>query len=290
MSRPWGVETLEQYDLCILSTRQDEATARSLGESIRSYRLPSNVRLPDPSLDYRRILYDCGEEPLNDEIRSRLADSRYLALICSPATKNNPAVLQRLDLFCRDKGQEHVIAVIADGEPVDSFPESFIETKTVRRILPDMTVAEYTETIEPVAADLRGATEKRRREVLRYETVRITASILGLHPDDLEQRHRVRRRRAAMAVLALAGSVCLIAAGIFLHLGLIAKREGNIAEEQTRLSVSIARRTITELPASFEGEEQALSYINEAIGNARADLEEQGLGELLEDAETGGGS
>ena len=283
-----GVFALDTYDLCILSTRQDEETAHRLGDSIRSYRLPSNVKLPDPSLDYRRILYDCCEEPLNDEIRARLDASRYMALICSPATKNNPAILERLELFRRDKGQEQIVAVISDGEPIDSFPESFIETKTVQHILPDMTVVERTETIEPVAADLRGATEKRRREVLRYETVRITASILGLHPDDLEQRHRARRRHAAAVVLAVVGSVCLVAAGIFLRLGLIAKNEGNIADEQTKLSVSIAQRTIGELPASFAGDEQALAYIDEAIGNARTALDELGLGELLDEAGTEG--
>jgi hypothetical protein len=281
---------MEAFDICILSTKQDEAISHRLGESIRAYRLPSNVALPDPSLDYRRIVYDCSGEPMDNAARDILDRSRFLVLICTPDTRDNPAILERLQHFRKKNGQENVVAVIAKGEPVDSFPESFIEKKTVRHILPDMTVTERVETIEPVAADLRGDTERRRREMLHYETVRITASVLGLHPDDLEQRHRARRRRAAMAVLAVAGSVCLIAAGIFLHLGLIAKREGNIAEEQTRLSVSIARRTITELPASFEGEEQALSYINEAIGNARADLEEQGLGELLEDAETGGGS
>ncbi len=282
------METLEQVDLYILSTARDEETARRLGESIRSYRLPKNVTLPDSSLDYRRILYDCSEEPLTDEVRERLDASRYMALICSPATKNNPAILERLDLFRRDKGQERIVAVIADGEPIDSFPESFIETKTVQRILPDMTVVERTETIEPVAADLRGATEKRRREVLRYETVRITASILGLHPDDLEQRHRARRRHAAAVALAVVGSVCLVAAGIFLHLGLIAKNEGEIAEEQTQLSVSIARRTIEELPASFAGDEQALSYIDEAVENARTSLDELGLAGLLDGAETEG--
>ncbi len=283
-----GVRKLEHYDLCILSTRQDEEVAHRLGDSIRQYRLPKNVKLLDASLDYRRILYDCCEEPLNDEIRAHLDSSRYMALICSPATKHNSAILERLEIFRRDKGQEQIVAVIADGEPIDAFPESFIETKTVQHILPDMTVVERTETVEPVAADLRGATEKRRREVLRYETVRITASILGLHPDDLEQRHRARRRHTAAIVLAVVGSVCLAAAGIFTRLGLIARAEGKIAEEQTELSVSVARRTMVELPASFAGEEQALSYIDEAVENARTALDELGLGELLDEAEEEG--
>lgn len=281
---------MEVYDICILSAKSDAAVARRLGESLHSYRLPANVSLPDPALDYRRILYDCDEAPLEEARRAKLSAARFLAMICSPATRDNPAILQRLNCFQEAHGRDEIIAVIAAGEPAESFPESFIEKKTVRHILPDMRVVERVETIEPIAADLRGTTEKRRREVLRYETVRIAASVLGLHPDDLEQRHRSRRRRAAAAALAVVGAVCLAAAGIFLRLGLIARDEGRIAEEQTKLSLSIAQRTMEELPAAFEGDEQALAYIDEAVENARAGLDELGLGSLLDETETGGGA
>lgn len=275
------------YDICILSVKADEPIARRLGESIRSYKLPSNVKLPEADLDYRRVIYDCDGVPFDEKQREILDASRYLVMICSPATRNDPGILARLARFRETHGNEEIIAVIAEGEPVDSFPESFIEKKAVQHILPDMSVIERIETIEPVAADLRANTERRRKEVLRYETVRITASVLGLHPDDLEQRQRSRRKRAILSLLALVGIVCLAAAGIFLRLGLIAKREGDIAAEQTRLSLSIAQRTIDELPASFAGDEQALAYIEEAIESARESLDELGLGDLLDVSEGG---
>ena len=106
-------------------------------------------------------------------------------------------------------------------------------------------------------------------------------SVKALHPDALEQRHRARRRRAITAALTMVGAVCLVAAGIFLRLGWIAKTEGDIAEQQTQLSVNVARRTMEELPAAFADEPDALAYIDEAIQSAREDLEAQGLGELL---------
>ncbi len=284
------MSTLDRYDICVLSVKADEPIARRLGESIRSYRLPANVRLPDGASDYRRILYDCGETPMDEKVRADLDASRFLVLICSPETRSNPAILERLDRFRETHGTEEIIAVIVRGEPIEAFPESFIEKKAVQHILPDMSVVERIETIEPVAADLRADSERRRREMLRYETVRITASVLGLHPDDLEQRQRSRRKRAILSLLVLVGVVCLAAAAVFLRLGLIAKAEGDIAEEQTRLSVSIARRTIEELPASFAGDEQALAYIDEAVENARQSLAELGLDELLDTAEMGGGA
>ncbi len=281
---------MECFDICILSTGPDAPFARKLAESIRRYRLPSNAKPADPALDYRRILLDCEDEPFGETVRMRLENSRNLVLLCSPRTKNDPTIHAKLASFRAVHDPERIVLCIVEGEPSDSFPESFIEKKTVQHILPDMSVVERIETIEPNAADLRGATERARRTVLRYETVRITASVLGMHPDELEQRHRSRRRRAAAAVLAMVGMVCLAAAGIFLRLGLIARAEGQIAEEQTKLSLSIAHRTIEELPASFAEDEQALAYIDEAIQSAREELDALGLADRMDEAETGGGA
>ena len=276
----------EKYDIYILSVKNDADEARRLSDSIRSYHLPKNTNLPEPGLDYRHIRLDCENEPFSEAMRQQLHNSRFLVLICSPETKNDPLILEKLGAFRAMHGPAEVVLCISRGEPIDSFPENFIEKKTVQKILPDMSVVERVETIEPVAADLRGNTERRRRELLRYETVRITASVLGLHPDDLEQRHRSRRRRALAVTLAVIGAVCLTAAAIFLRLGLIAREEGKIADEQTRMTVSIVRRTMEELPASFEGEEEALVYIDEAIDHARTALEELGLDPLLEETES----
>ena len=271
----------ECYDICVLFVKHDEELAEKLADSIRRYRLPRGVKLPE-GLDYRRILLEHAEEELDDEGRLRLRGSRYLALLCSPETRDHPGVLERLRYFRHTHGKEQIIAIIAEGEPIDSFPESFIEKKKVRHIMPDLSVVERIDTIEPVAADLRAGSKRRWREVLRYETVRITASVLGLHPDALEQRHRSRRRKAIAAMLALVGTVSLVAAGIFLRLGFIAKTEGDIAEQQTQLSLAIARRTMQELPAAFADEPEALRYIDEAVENARTDLKKLGLEGLLE--------
>ena len=276
------------YDICILAIEHDAGIAEQLAASLRKYRLPAGTVLPDPSLDYRRILLDTENAPLDNAARERLETCRFMALLCTPGTKEDPVILEKLNYFRTIHGKESVIPIIADAEPIDSFPEGFIEKKTVQRIMPDMSVVEKTETIEPVAADLRATTPARKKEVLRYETVRITASVLGLHPDALEQRHRQRRKRALTIVLSIAGVICITAAAIFLRLGLIAKAEGDIAEQQTRLSLEIARRTINELPASFEGDDQALAYVYEAVENAKADLAEYGLDELLDSSGNGG--
>ena len=274
------------YDICMLYVKHDAELAKKLADSIRRYRLPRGVKLPE-GLDYRRILLEQAEGELDDDGRQRLRSSRFLALLCSPGTKNDPGVLDRLRYFRHVHGKDQIIAIIAEAEPIDSFPESFIEKVKVQHIMPDMSVVERIDTIEPVAADLRAGTRRRWREVLRYETVRITASVLGLHPDALEQRHRARRRKAVAALLAVIGAVSLGAAAIFLRLGFIAKAEGDIAAQQTQLSLAIAQRTMRELPAAFADEPKALEFIDKAVENARADLAELGLAELLDEEAAG---
>ena len=278
------------YGICILSVPGDAETGSKLADSIRRYKLPRGVTIPSGAPDYRSIVLDCGAEPADDAVRARLSRCASVVVLCSPETKNSRPILDRLTFFRDSFPERSITAVLAAMEPSDSFPEFFFQKKTVSRILPDKTVVEREETIEPIAADLRADSRRRWRQVLRYETVRIVASLLGLHPDELEQRHLARRRRAVAAALIMIGIVCLTAAGIFLRLGLIAKKEGDTAREQTRLTVAIARRTMEELPASFAGDEEALGYIDEAVDSARAALEELGLGELLDETENGGGA
>lgn len=268
---------MRDYDIYILAVAGDASVANKLAESIRRYRLPSGTVLPDSGLDYRRVYVDVSGKDLDDAGREVLDHSRCLAVLCSPETRTSPFILERLDYFRETGKDNNIIAVIVRGEPADSFPESFIEQKTVRKILPDMSVVERVETIEPVASDLRAETRSRWKEALNYETVRIIASILGLHPDDLEQRHRARHRKAVITLVSVIAAVCLGAAGIFAYLGHVARTEGEIADQQAKLCVDIAERTMNELPAAFADEPDALIYIQQAVDNARSSLEELGL-------------
>ena len=278
---------MDTWDICVVSARSDADMAVSLTESIQKYRLPSGVVSSQSDIDYRRILLDTQETAFDGQVREQLDHSRFLIFLCSPDAKNSAELNARLDAFLAAHARENMIAVLVCGEPEESFPENFRERKLVRHILPDQRVIERTETIEPVAADLRADTEKRRKQLLRYETVRIVASVMSLHPDDLEQRQQTRQRKTHVRILSAAAAVVLAVSGIFLSLGLVARKEGKIAEAQTQLSVKTARRTIEELPELFADEPLALGYVDEAIQNARNVLTELGLEGLLDGTESG---
>ena len=271
------VTEMNNYDIYIVSARSDASAAEELASSIRNYTLPKGTILPDASAGYHRIITDTEEKVMDETVRNTLAHSSFLIVLCSPDAKDDPGVNAKLTYFRELRNNTNIIAVIVRGDPADAFPDSFIEKKLVPHVLPDMTITEREETIEPIAADLRAEDPKRYKQLLRYETLRIIASVLGLHPDDLEQRHRSRTRKAMLTMLAVISAVCLFAAGIFLYFGIAAKREGDLAAEQIRLNTEITERTLNELPALFADEPEALSYIQETAEKVKEELKKNGI-------------
>ena len=280
---------MAEYDICILSAAGDAPTAEKLAASMRRYHPPKSAGTAMRDF-HRQIAVDASGSGLDDAGRALLDASRFLVVLCSPEARSHRGILDRLDYFRRSHDNEHIAAVLVEGEPDEAFPENFSEEKLVRHIMPDMSIVERVEKIEPIAADLRGSTPAMRRRALRYETVRIIASALGIHPDVLEQRHRARQRRAILAMLALLGTVSIAAAGIFLRLGFIAKREGDLAREQTRLCGEIYQRTMEELPLLFADDEYAMEYVTEAMQSARDSMNALGLSDpsAVSDPEGGG--
>ena len=270
-------------DLCIIAVPENAEAAETLARRIRGYRLPKGIRpaVQDEQTGWRRVAAEASGDP--EKAQQQARRSRWLAVLCSPAARDDPAVDRALAAY-RSRGDgAGIMPVLVSGEPSEAMPEGFIEKRIVTQLLPDGSSREREETIEPVAADLRAETPARRRQLLQYETTRIVATLLGLHPDDLVQRHRARERRTLLSALSAAAAVCLLAAAIFLRLGYLAHREGEIAERQTQKAAGIAARTVRELPARFAEDEQASAYIEEAAEHAREVLRELGLEDLPEE-------
>ena len=271
------------YDFCICCCSRDRIVAEELAASLKRFKVPEKVSLPDPELDYRRILPDFEGERFDDEKKEALKRCRRLIMVCTPATRDSRAVLERLLYFEEIRATEAIIPVLAEGEPADAFPPFFIREKRVRHILPDMSVEERTETVEPVAADLRGETPRRQKELLRYETIRIVATLLELAPDMLVRRHEARHRRRTALLAAAVCAILLIVSGLFARYGLAAYHAAVISEKQTAETVAVTDRLFYELPETFADDPQALASVQEAINEAQAALDELGLSGLPSD-------
>ncbi|MCQ2558261.1 MAG: hypothetical protein MJ135_03975 [Oscillospiraceae bacterium] len=269
-----------QDDIYLLSAAADRQMAEGLAAGMKKYRLPRGIRSAN-GLDSHKLFLDCGEAPIDEEAERLLREAGYLIVLFSPAAIASQSLLDKLYYFEKDTGRENIVPVIAEGEPADIFPPMFIQHHVVQHILPDLSVVEMDETIEPVAADLRGITPKRRREALQYETVRITASVMDLHPDALEQRHRRRKRRAVTAVVSFLAAVLMVVAAIFTVLGIRAHNQGMLAEKQAAIAVQAADRLISGLPETFADEPQAQEILADSLAQTRQQLSENGLDRFI---------
>lgn len=254
-----------EYDVYICAAHSDEALALRLAESIKRYKLPGKTTPAANGLGYSNIYIDTAERDFDDEAALLLDKSRCFLLLCSPRSQHCEPIVSRLNYFEAARGKEYIIAVLIEGEPLDAFPDNFIEQKLVERMRADGSIVQELQTVEPVAADLRGQSNRHFKQLLRYETVRIVATLLELKPDELEKRHQKRLKRR-VTVLASAGiAILLVIAAIIGYFALQARREGDVASSQTNLSLALADRLMTELPEAFSDYPEVKLYIYDAL-------------------------
>ncbi|NLW78486.1 MAG: hypothetical protein GXY32_03610 [Ruminococcaceae bacterium] len=255
-----------QYDflLCAPPNGKDIETAERLAVSIQKYKLPRGAFSTVQGAGYTRICSFCGDV-WDDALRQNLDDSRFLVVVCTPRTHGSAVIARMLEYFAGLGRKANIIAVLAEGEPVEAFPPFFIEEKEVPHMLPDGSIEMQTETIEPVASDLRAQSPGEARRRLAYETVRIVAALVGIHPDVLERRHEKRRKRRMVTLLATVGTLALVVAAVFGYFGVKARQEGAIATRQAQLGAEMATRIFTQLPGHFAHLPDAAAIVDSAL-------------------------
>lgn len=182
----------------------DQEIASRLHRLTERYTIPKPLRGPEGHRHPDRVFRDQEELPLSPDlgrdIEAALDNSDYLICVCTPRYLESRWCMREVDYFIAKHGREKVLALLAEGEPEDAFPEQLRFEN-----LPDGT---RTET-EPLAADVRGKNIREQLKKLEREKLRIFAPMLGTSFDGLYQRARRRRMRnglaAALAALVLAG-------------------------------------------------------------------------------------
>jgi len=199
-----------RYRAFISYSHADEAWARWLMRRLETYRVPSRLigletahgtiaaRLGTFFRDRDELTAD-GD--LSAAIRTALADSEALIVICSPAAAASTWVGAEIDAFRADDRGERVLAFVVAGEPNDAsgpgacFPSSLLAPRADGR------------PVEPLAADARREGDGRERAFLK-----LVAGLLGVSFDALAQREAQRRQRRLAVVAAL--SLCGMAIAI----------------------------------------------------------------------------
>jgi len=183
-------------------SHKDEELADWLHEELEAFHVPTGLagkvtangvvpkRLTPIFRDEHEL---AAADDLGEEIRSALAASQYLIVLCSPNAATSHWTNAEIECFKRVRPDGCVLAAIGSGEPFASenpgheddecFPPALRE-KYDRRGRPTGRKA------EPLAADLRGGPDERRMGFLK-----LVAGMLGVGMDDLVQREATRRQR-----------------------------------------------------------------------------------------------
>ena len=199
-------------------TELDKYVAENLIKQLEAYKLPKNVakKLKGKKTKIERVFRDREELPLTNNLEEPIVDalqnSEWLIVICSPRLPESMWCKKEIETFISLRGREHVLAVLIEGEPSESFPEELLykyeEVKSA-----DGTIEQVKVPVEPLAADFRGkdgGDKKGVAKAMKTEILRVLAAIFGVPYDDLRQRHRERRMRRIMTASLVIGTVCLL--------------------------------------------------------------------------------
>ncbi|MEA3017903.1 MAG: hypothetical protein QOI38_2625 [Sphingomonadales bacterium] len=230
-----------RYKAFLSYSHKDSAAAARLHRRLESYRLPKRLvgrdteRGPVPAR-LAPIFRDRDELPavadLSETVRSALAQSGALIVICSPAGAASLWVAEEIRVFRALHPERPVLAAVIAGEPGDCFPESL------------RAVGSHGSGHEPLAADFRPEADGERLGLLK-----LVAGLTGVGLDDLVQRDASRRIRRVTAVTAMALAAMLIMA-VLTVVALGARRE---AERQRGEAEGLIEFMLTDLRRELKG-------------------------------------
>ena len=116
----------------------DSFISENLHKKLESYRMPSSVakKLSPAKQKIERIFRDEAELPLSgnlsDPITVALNNSEFLIVICTPRLPESQWCQKEIETFVATHDRDHVLLVLAEGEPEESFPKILLsEERTV---------------------------------------------------------------------------------------------------------------------------------------------------------------
>lgn len=246
---------MERRYIAFISYRHaelDSAVAKQLHTLIEQYTIPRSLR-KNGVKKLGLVFRDQEELPissnLSDDISRALENSQYLIVVCSKNTAQSPWVGREIEYFLSCHDQQHTLAALASGEPVDVFPKAL----TVR--YDDMGQAEE---VEPLAIDIRAEDIKGMKKIMKREITRLYAALIGCPYDALVMRQQRRKRRQLAAIM---GTVLAVVMS-FLTVTLVKNHEIDLKNEE------LAGMNLT-----LEDKNQELEDKNDELARQKAEVQ-----------------
>ena len=211
----------------------DKQAAEMIQKKIEHYKVPKEYRAQVGSDRLGMVFRDEDELPasssLSDSITYALDHAKYLIVICTPDLPKSQWCEQEIRYFLQTHDRDHVLAVLVDGDPEESFSPllrfDYDETGSVRA------------EIEPLAANIAGPNHTIDRKAFNKEIVRLYAAMIGCPFDALWQRER---RYRTNRLLAAAGA---LVAAMAVFLGVVLTKNAQIQEQNAQITEQNAQIT-----------------------------------------------
>ena len=184
------------YDAFISYSHADKGMAERLSRRLRTYRPPRAARLTRRLVVFRDVERLTTSADVTQELRERIAETRHIILLASPAAAASRYVDVEVAAFLEARGEDSALIVLCDGELATALPAAL-----------------RARSKEPLYIDLRGADRKR----FRLESLRLIAALYGVDYSELRrQDDQERRRRRAAAAVASVAFALLLATGFLI--------------------------------------------------------------------------
>ena len=267
-------ETQERNYIAFISYRHkplDKEAAERIQRSIERYTVPKEFREKTGGKKLGMVFRDEDELPvssnLSDSILYALDHSKYLIVICTPDLPLSKWCEQEIRYFISTHDRDHVIAVLADGTPDQSFSPYLLHTFDEE--------GRITGDTEPLAANIAGENHSISKKNFRKEIVRIYAALIGCPFDALWQRERRARTNRIMALTGVAAAAMAVFSIVVLSKNKeIRQQSEQIQEQNTQILAQNGQ--ITE-------QNQKITAQNGLITDQNKDLQRQ-LSRILVDA------
>lgn len=184
----------------------DAKEALQMQRALETYRLPYTVSrrhgLPRKLGQCFCYLTDISlREELMHELQARLAESKYLIVLCSPRSAKSTFVNGGIERFIELGRRDRIIPLIVDGVPYSGNPDTECYPEALRRHFPKSSNPFEDHQILGVNIHEEGVSARRARQ---RAVVMVMARMLGLNFEDLWRREIKRRRqRIGTSIVAL---------------------------------------------------------------------------------------
>ena len=215
----------------------DSFVAENLHKKLESFKLPKSVlpKVKSGKTRIERVFRDVEElnlsENLSDPINNALKNSDYLIAVCTPRYPKSEWCIKEIEVFLQTHDHEHILVVLAEDEPCNSFPEILTYEEYTHIDENGNSITERRE-LEPLAADTRGADKKEIVRAIDNAVIKLCSVIFDLNYDDLKQRHRERKFKRMISFFSVAAALILFfAASVTAMLVRISSQKATIQEQ-----------------------------------------------------------